>query len=1326
MSGPYSIISKLISDIVLDVQDTFMEPSEFDNPYTLMYKFADSVTTPVTRVIFGSGNGPLNTMGSKIMQMVRPVPISEHGNTLINLDISLTQLGNSFNKEYYMYDYVRTIYTMVREGVDIPIEAMYNAIDRYQETFAIRYVNRSTVSNWLQKMQTIYNYELSQTNKRTLLINSIHKELSEVDRELDTWFLTSRAVVVNNVFMVQPRMISGEVITTEYGDSIFDRALVSDRIPYIGYFDNEGRGFHKIFSGGMVNVEPDYRRIVGKRDNQPNTIEFTLWLGTGSIYNATKDSFYRATYDIANHKISYAIPVSTNPEISYYDVAYESIGRMFSQIFNLTEPVLVETASEFNLYPMRNSRGEYVENGGLYNFEEFVILDKLTFDDRFRNIIYPNESVFPYYRRSRYEFLYSPMFMRDFKGLPRTTTWSMTLRGYDEGVTYSLSDDSTFTSTEGNYLRIRIFNAKGVEDNGYTIEMLTRVLALLYKDTVYRLDSRRNTYITLIENLSYTEDARRESKLLKKTDGKSDTEKISANREGIVRMREYKQKHSQFYTDSYPLTCESFKCPLTFDKEEEAKAWSHDNNKKVLPYISNGKTHFWFGCSHANYPFPNIVANEDPHSYDTVPYFPCCSKSDRTIEGVSSDYNEFYRGTNKLYSKRTLLPGKYLNTGDSGFLDQKISSYLNNYTKGSDVKKFGVVSYPSANSLLHCVMYAIRDAKYTSLYPTTKTVVGRARMRKNLEDRENYIKNIRKVMASSIHLGALKQEMHDAISFDKIKDAIEDVDNFFDSMIFYRLIEVVLGVNLFIFDSNGLEIPRHRVYSVRHSKDDRATILLHRNNGPVQTQFTDKFSHYELIVDGNTMLFDSRMTKHCIGLHNGMTSTITYSKIGKSLNGYNNIYSIMNCEELFGNAIESQIIDGFGKLRALNVAFKSGIITVFIPPNQPLNYPVSHRVYKTTVNNAVRAMDRRISSITLSTSGVPTGIWFPEFDIANCYYIEITDFNMQNLKKLKESYPVSPADVSIKGVASDITLYEEQKRTVSIIKQLVFWVYDIGRDDSFQSSAQDFCDYILTVANNKPSTSVGYYNLTLLRKVLPPVPNFHDALTYIQNNSNLVINGKFVFHNEVFRNKIAASVMVYSKKTLFANNPPAAYLKDYRISYKSFLQQPGVEVFVSTKEFNSWLKSKEIGAEDFSHIYTSITLRFSIRTEPYIYMDPEGRVYLIQNINGVTTDEPLSTRSKIQDLTDRQTLYGKAVKVSRIWNDKKENIGNNAVYTHDDNRLLGMENVITYVVNTTGIITPYHINTGRDQSKTLRVLQYSGKADIAAGRSRYAAILPLS
>lgn len=1329
MQGPYNNIDKLIDGNVTIAPDTNLTPTIYDNYYTLMYKFARQLTVPISHIVFGSRNGPLNTIGSKILQTISNELPAGHGEALVRIDIELTSLGNIINKQYFLYEYVRCVVSLSRTGTIVPELDLINSMIHYQQVFSINYVDSSNMIRWLGKMRQIYNYELVKTDKRFQDVINLHTQLKSVDDELDSWFTTSTASIISNVYTVIPTLLTNEVITIDYGDYIFDQMLATDRIPYISYYDSEGRGFHKIFTGDLVDIEPNYKRIIGKRDNKPDTIEFTIWLGKGSIYNATKESLHFATYDLETNKISYFIPASVNKEVSYYDIAYNAIMVSMNKFVRLSQPILTETALEFNLYPMRDRSNNYVENGGEYSIEEFVILDKLTFDENYRNVIYPNEVTFPYNKRSRYEFLYSPMFMADFNTNVQTTTWSLTLRPYEEGLTYPLANGEAFNSDSGNYLRIRIFNAKSEADSNYTIEMLTVMLAMLYRDTNSRLDPRRHVYTNIIPYMKDAEDNRRNIKLRRNMD--DNVERASVNRDGVLRMKEYKQKYPEFYTDSYPLTCQTFKTPMIFETEQSARVWAIHNGKDrqddVLPYPANNPK-FWFGCPNFKYPYPNIVANEDPNSREIVPYFPCCSSRIRTKPETASDYNEFYKGTNKLYVKSKLQPGKYLETWDVGKLEKNILFYLNTYTDGANISRIGVTSYPSPNSLLHCILYAIKDSDYIRLYPRTQSISGRQKMMRNLEQRESYVRDMRIKIGNSVHLGCMKQETYDAISLDKIKSSIESTSTFMDSKLYYHMLEEALGINLFIFDKNGLEIPRHRVYSVRHVKIDRPTIILYRNNGPAKQTFTDTYSHYEIIVDRETIIFGNKMTKYCIELHNGMINTTTYNKINNKLIGFDNMYSLIDYHEIFGNGIQSQILDGFGKLRGLNVLFTSGLITIFVPPNQPLNLPLADQVYKTASNNAVISMNRQIKSITKDTNGRPNGIWFSQFDIVNYYYIQINDMGSDKLQELNK-YPLGPIDIAIGISESNIVLYEEQRRTASVLKQLVLWVYDLGRNDNFPDTTNQFLQ-LLRFTAQPPRKSAGYYKLSEFRRTLPIVKNFMDAMIYISKHSNIVkmIDGGyyFVFHNQVFRDKMSATVIVHSQKTNHANNPPVTLLKDYRVSYKSFKQMINVEVFVSNKEFNIWLHAKESGLEELSKVNTQIHLEFSLKTEPYIYRDEDGRMYLIQNIIGISTNELLSVRSKIQNITNREVLFAKAMKIARVWNDSRINIGNKVTLTQSDNRMIPLLNIITYNINIKNQIFISNITTGLEKNKIVRILQYMGHNDINSERNRYAAILPLN
>ena len=1329
--------------------------NDFDNVYTKFYKHAFIAKSPISTVILlenETSNEVFTTYAEVLYNNLTGISTSSYGEKLVEVDTMITNKNNTVKKYFFIYDFCRVVYNIgVSSGAskEIIYKIIIDASTFYAKTFLISFPVTTSIDliEWMSIYKKRYRYEVFETAKTYFTIIKLQNKLRDVN--IFDWFHRSEQTILNNTYMLTPRMLSGEEVKPEIGDFIFDGIHLSERMPYASYNNGLlGENNYKIYTGTSFDQEPDYQRLItsSKRGEKDNIIEFTLWLGSGTIYKTTDESFFRGVYNLSNNTIIYSIPITLRAKNLNYDTAaHKIITESFKSIIDVGTPTIIQSKVEFNLYPLRNSNGQLDPSNGQFSFDEFIILHHLSLDDMYRNILAVDEVTMPYPKRERYKFLYKDMFSSNFVTDANPIIWSMTLKQMFKDVSYPIIDAENtplkqLSGRQGIYLRMRVHNGRNQEEIDRMLKVLVRLLCVYYRDVILLpINDIKNNYIAVLgKTLENTESKRRADKI----NGKDKLTLQDISREGSARLKQYQTKYPQTFIEPFTKMCPSHKTPEIFDNEDMAKNWAAVNSRKYLPYMQEGKIKFWFVCPHQKYIYPDIVANRDPSTNEAIKYFPCCSDVDLTKPEIESDYNEFYHGKPRTFvpSATILKMDKFLITDEIGNIPPDINSYIKDYDENASIIKRGAIEYPSPNSFLHCILLAVKDPRYMMIY-NRKVTRGRSAVKTWVSEREAYVRKIRKNLARAFNTGLVKQELYDIGNNEDIISRIDDDSNFFDPSIFYRIIEEIYKVNVFVFNQDGYEIPRHRAMSIRHVRMNRPTILIYKNKGPKIVKYMEKYPACELIVDSNArnFFFGAEMTELCYTMHTSMMTTLTISRSSRELliqgnsskelsqtgNSreellvYNNEYYFLDYVSIFGNSIFGQHINGYGKIMALNIKSYSGTITVFVPPGQPLNIPETTQRFTVNANAAIDFFQaNRISSITKNPKGEVDGIWFSVLDIKEAFYVEVTGFSQLLLK-----YPEGSPGIFMPYSRSEVETYREQERTISIIKQLVSWCFDNGRDKDFPG------EKAFSFMSTPPKTSVGYYDLSKLRLVLPNVNSFTEAIQYVYFHTKNLINRDqngnflFVFHNQTFRDKIVAYLIRYSRETYLSGKEPIKILRDFRSSYKSFTQAQGVEIFTSTKDFSLWLEGRELTRKTENKVHRQVRIDFASRINPYIYMDQTGRMFLIQNIEGLASNKDVEKFLAGEKHT-HSTLLLTAVKIARTWRESKINTGYYTPYLEEYKSFENVDRVIVYGISKSGVLIP--IQDPKTGSNLIYVLQYMSKQDYNSGRARFAAMLPIN
>lgn len=628
-------------------------------------------------------------------------------------------------------------------------------------------------------------------------------------------------------------------------------------------------------------------------------------------------------------------------------------------------------------------------------------------------------------------------------------------------------------------------------------------------------------------------------------------------------------------------------------------------NRTVLSFPRE-EAKFLFYCPSTDHPFPGVRENTLTNK-DKFAFVPICFAEDQMRK--DSNTRRYYQG-----NKEDMVKGaqaiKYRPIVGNGKSLPNLSPTLRDVfslrqnNELTEMKRMGVVSPNESdpNALLHCVLTAVGDPNYIS--------------RTDIDQRRDYVQKIRQKLASSIHVGLLKQELYD-VADARILAELADINKFLDPRLYYRVLEELYNINIFVFvqsrdDVDSIEIPRHRYMHIRPNRSGRHSVVVIKYFS-TRGFSKNNFPHCELIVEveranenNRILLFkpESDISKICYDtLTRSMKDTTWMFKDRFDI--YLNMYNQVNYYVILGitfnertkktnSPIVAQYIDEYGKARALVIAVTLGAashnMTLVIPPTQPFDAPtVKPDTFPLVHYSVVTAIlgENNLTGVYQNDSCI-VGLWFRTVDIRYHTYVPIVPTTTQLTSKIThQPIPAGPLppinakthcgnftaerattptassfvqapQIEIGKVGVSIARIIQLQKMLSITLQLMQWVFNIERF----LAGTDFPGQINLFLEKSFSEELvrGEYNYTDLGPRLPQI-NFSDdalvtpymqAMTHIGEKCNLVRYDKFVFPDDVTRTKFMNEMRRYARYNFDADVTIARNIRNYYSSYEDF------------------------------------------------------------------------------------------------------------------------------------------------------------------------------
>jgi hypothetical protein len=1041
------------------------------------------------------------------------------------------------------------------------INNLYKEIN--QDSTIVLFKNNTELQSYYQEWTRAYQKQLEKDLKKLNKILDFQYELEPIQP-----LTASPFNLFESKILFQPTINNKPISSIQYID-IFNESIVKNNIPYIQY-NNKHRysKVYKLFPYDFNNVI-----LTSTKSSRQHYIYYTIWLGEKTI----KESFIEGFYDLESNKFIFTIPVNQEKII---DIVKSSFPNL-----TFGNHSVIKINGEFSIYNVK--------------FNPRVLLHKIMVDELFSNYLFIDETVKAFPNKKRFTIHYKSM-----EEAIDPEDQKATGEGYIRStssvivtISQRYAEQNDIVPEGTPYIYVKVKRATNLNVINEFITIFTRLLRI-YQDDEDEIEKIYKYYIP-----EQTETGLEETK---------EPKKVKTNMlKDLLPVLKYSRKCQG---KSKPIVIQENEIEFwknkTFIKEGEQK------QRQILPFPADTDNPVYLVCPNDEKPYPGIQPNTDASSSELFPYLPCCFTTDHMAPGSKKLYATYY-GEKKIKKKvkisktthKIKLPTKALEFNRIGFIPPILNKALKLYKPDSkEFTRIGVVEGP--NSLLDCVLLAIEDINYKQ-----KTTIN---------DKIEYVKNIRLTMANEVNPALLKQELFE-YSDQQIMENLRNVDLYLDPSLYYRAVEETFNVNIYVFvpdetdDSQGnMEIPKHKLFYSRPPRYNRKTILIYKNKGSEVDGLL--YPQCELIQEEEEKsnkeirLFNSNMSQLChnIFITTNKTISYTYNDKDNEILKEENMYSQFNFNDITNNKAIAQFIDNYGKCRALYLKIQNDYITIVIPPSQPENLPEIKETIPVDIDIATEIFkDQQITEVSKNVDDNVIGIWYGYSTLKNGIFIPVNPTNKYITYPLG---PKNPLETTGNNVVNRMRYLE---RVLNFILQITYWLYTIYFKITKNPNIKDFVGKYFAVNNTPIKDSATFYNISKIPRIFPIAKNVEQAILSMHNFAPTMFSEtKIIMYSKNFSSKIQSKLNEYALSLIGMDvNIPLEITNYYNLDIY-FKQNYDTALFTSEKDLNLWCTNVNRPSNKQIIIRDNVKSEYANLSEPYIYKDENDKLYQVQNVFG--------------------------------------------------------------------------------------------------------------
>lgn len=870
--------------------------------------------------------------------------------------------------------------------------------------------------------------------------------------------------------------------------------------------------------------------------------------------------------------------------------------------------------------------------------------------------------------------------------------------------------DRSATHGSNNYLRISVTEKTDNKNPGFTVNFITK-----NKDLIPSFIYKTSRLLSII---SGDVDSSNIAKKFNNVVYIKPLFKLNEHASELFKIEKKSRGESESIPDGnrYCRKCSAKMQPIIVENDE-LNHWIAYGREPILYPDSNSVKQYWFVCPLDEYPNVNMI----PNLQDTtgkIKYLPCCKKQKKDVVNTTEILKVNSRA-NTTDAPNDFMGFGMLNDAFNIFLSTSfttdVSTTINFLKMGTSFLNNDISIF---NSFIVAVIFATGKSIDESNPITSYT----------FNDIMKQVLIVRKKMAE-LPTDIYRQELYD-MSDKQIIESILNPKTFIDPYLYYRGLEILFGVQIFVFSSDKgrktpfsnkekmlsiptLEVPRCKHMHIR-SRNDNPIICIYKNYGNslqnlmtiptcelvVYSHSSDPKNYNKIINNNNIGFFDSMfgmLKKSCHPYEwydndhpieqtclDDPYSTIEWDK-----------YEFVGLGSILG-----QEIDIYGK--TIGLIFKDW--KLIIPPTQPLYLP---------------STKSRIIRINYQDE---TEIDFITMDLGQK---RLPDLKSKSEAKQKFNWSEEDEDgiwIAFNGISKGIkviclsdkapgkyafdscTKIIDRKNKTSILLQLINWLW---RSDWDGNSFPVFSEWWHNnseindkdIFNNVPDTFINCNNL-----MLPELNSFKERIAYLSTI------WPFFFH----RGKIHVSKNLYRMiencfniEDIYSRGltPNDVYGEINRfivglLPTDTDYKRNDDLILINKQHIKDWINRNNSSIYKYKSLHnadiieTLILPQYKAKYEPFLFQNKNGKIYIIQNA-----------------MKESTMLESCALQIAQFWKDHKRNPG--CFYTNND-KSYNITNVkyIAYTNENDGI-SVYKNNTS-GETDYLEIFKYDDDQTFAA------------
>lgn len=684
-----------------------------------------------------------------------------------------------------------------------------------------------------------------------------------------------------------------------------------------------------------------------------------------------------------------------------------------------------------------------------------------------------------------------------------------------------------------------------------------------------------------------------------------------------------KQAPDMFPANVYGKSCPCSRQPIIVD-EKDIDDWEkysppgREKKRDVVlfpPAKSKQKVKkLNFVCPENSYPYLYFIKN--PNFGSKYPILPCCGivKNKEYINDydlIRKDEIEYMAKKNerRVRKEKKLKTFKILSPGQIGVLPQDILDFFKNIKEGEYVRR-GVIQN-NTSSLIHCVLTASSHIEnfYDKIDKRNKEELEKVKnlinLRKNyltrsIREKENIVNNFRKIITSFAHLQITSQETYQ-YDIRQIETFVQDKEKIFNSDIYYRLLEQIFMVNIFVFSyENGnveLEKPRHVYYHIRKFNMYFPSLFIFKHVSP------RTIPTYELIEDeksyNSPYLRDIKFLEYM----KNFIRTKNYSVAIPRELGFDmvkNRYSGVNWDMILKDyRILSQDINDSGRMIKINISIGKGEkMSLFVKPSPPLNVKISKMIYDVDKETIVDIFgDQFIFG--------SEGLWYSLKEINYGVFIPCRKIKSSDKKQKCLEYELSKTFYSQNQKINRVSVI---KKNANILKQLIVWLWSLSTED-----VDDwFTLYTLPMSEDKLVDLINSVSFRVEYRFPLDIKTVEQGISYLENYIPYIFNSDKIFLYPELKDHLVRYLKFFVKNTEgFPRKSPKSIINLFN-GEKDFKKYIDTRLIIGNDKYNQYYN----GVKNIKIDIENISDEKSFNTSVFPYKSGDSYFLIQNNVTG--------------------------------------------------------------------------------------------------------------